>query len=283
MIFLYLSVSCFLEKIINYYKQSIIMNDLPNPIMSEDYNLVNDGFVDSSVLKEDSEFERDYSKVDLVDLIEQPAWKTILIDLVKSNKMDPWDIDVTLLTEQYIQKINSLESSSLRVPANAILACAILVKTKSRYLKLSSIEEDDEEVSEEKKELLMEEIPDLLASRSMREGKISLDELVESIEGIIQNTSVSKKNVKSIPRMEFDFDTTSIEDRLEEVFDLIKARVDSQGIVLFNSLLDENNNDHIIDTFLPVLFLMNSGKLLAYQEEFFGEIFVKLIQNNDTN
>jgi segregation and condensation protein A len=284
MIFLYLSVSRFSEKIINYYKQSIIMDDLPNPIVNEDYNLVNDGLVDSSVLKEDSEFERDYSKVDLVDLIEQPAWKTILVDLVKSNKMNPWDIDVTLLTEQYIQKINSLENSSLRVPANAILACAILVKTKSRYLKLSSIEDDDEEViNEEKKELLMEEIPDLLASRSMREGKISLDELVESIEGIIQNTSVSKKNAKNIPRMEFDFDTTSIEDRLEEVFDLIKARVDSQGIVLFNSLLDENNNDNIVDTFLPVLFLMNSGKLLAYQEEFFGEIFVKLIQNNESN
>ena len=34
--------------------------------------------------KDDSEYERDYSKVDLVDLIEQPAWKTILIDMCLS-------------------------------------------------------------------------------------------------------------------------------------------------------------------------------------------------------
>lgn len=227
--------------------------------------------------------ETDYSKVDLVDLIEQPAWKTILIDLVKSNKMNPWDIDVTLLTEKYIEKINNLENSSLRVPANAILACAILVRTKSRYLKLSSIIDDDFEDSEKivEQNNIFEDVPDLMASRSMREGRISLDELVESIEGIIQNNPVSKNNSRKIPRIDFDFDTTSIEEKLEEILGLIKQKVDSQGLVMFNSLLENNSNDNIIDTFLPVLFLMNSGKLLAYQEDFFGDIFIKLLEINN--
>ncbi len=271
MFFLYLRISrifVFLEKIINFINQSIIMPELP---------------IISTELDNEVEFERDYSKVDLVDLIDQPAWKTILIDLVKSSKMDPWDIDVSLLTEKYIAKINNLNSSSLRVPANAILACAILVKTKSRYLKLSSIEEDEEidEKSNEKQLFLVDEIPDLLAARSMREGRISLDELVESIEGIIQNTTPSRKTAKNIPRMEFNFNTTSIEERLEVVLNLVKQKVDSQGLVMFNSLLENNENDTVIDTFLPILFLMNSGKLLAYQEEFFGDIFVKLIQVED--
>ncbi|MEK6820785.1 MAG: hypothetical protein AABY11_00095, partial [archaeon] len=34
------------------------------------------------------------SSDDLVGLIDQPAWKTILISLVKNEKMDPWNIDV---------------------------------------------------------------------------------------------------------------------------------------------------------------------------------------------
>lgn len=244
MFFLYLRISrifVFLEKIINFINQSIIMPELP---------------IISTELDNEVEFERDYSKVDLVDLIDQPAWKTILIDLVKSSKMDPWDIDVSLLTEKYIAKINNLNSSSLRVPANAILACAILVKTKSRYLKLSSIEEDEEidEKSNEKQLFLVDEIPDLLAARSMREGRISLDELVESIEGIIQNTTPSRKTAKNIPRMEFNFNTTSIEERLEVVLNLVKQKVDSQGLVMFNSLLENNENDTVIDTFLPILF-----------------------------
>src|SRR3989338_6587440 len=57
----------------------------------------------------------------LVDLIDQPAWKTILLDIVKAEKMDPWNIDVIRLADLYLSKINLLERSNLRVPANAIL------------------------------------------------------------------------------------------------------------------------------------------------------------------
>jgi len=231
-------------------------------------------------------FERDYSKMDLVNLIDQPEWKTILIDLVKTNKMNPWNIDVSKLTEKYLDKINQMESLNLRVPANAILACAILVKTKSKQLKLSSLDEEDEkeELTEEQKQLFLEELPDLLASRSLREGRISLDELVNSIEDIIQQTEPKKNSLRNIPRMELNFDTISIEEKLGGVFDLIKQKADSQGIVLFNDLVELNDTNSIIDTFLPVLFLMNSGKILAYQEDFFGDIFIKLlVQNLDAN
>ena len=233
-----------------------------------------------SVAQETAEtaYERDYSQMDLVDLIDQPAWKTILIELVSSEKMDPWDIDVTALAEKYLKKVNELEHNNLRVPANAILACAILVKTKSKYLKLSSVEEDEEKekITEEQKQLMLEELPDLMCNRSFREGRISLDELVDSIEGIINKTNPKRSAARIIPRMELNFDTTSIEDKMGEVFDMIKAKVDSQGIVRFKDLCEEGISS-IVDTFLPVLFLMNGGKIIAYQEEFFGDIFVQLL------
>lgn len=225
-------------------------------------------------------FERDYSKIDLVDLIDQPAWKTILLDLVESEKMDPWDIDVVVLAEKYIKKISELETNNLRVPANAILACAILVKTKSKYLRLSSLDDEEEEqkITPEQRALFLEELPDLVANRSFREGKISLDELVSSIEDIIHRTTPKKNASKILPKMEINFDSTSIEEKMSLVYELIKQKVDSQGIVLFKDLILEESTDEIVDTFLPVLFLMNGGKLVAYQNEFFGEIFVQLIQ-----
>jgi segregation and condensation protein A len=271
----YVRVKFILAKIINFFLYYYIMPDAQ--VLEEVDKNVNN-------LDNEEEFERDYSKMDLVELIDQPEWKTILIDLVKTNKMDPWNIDVTDLTEKYLEKINNMESSSLRVPANAILACAILVKTKSKFLKLSSLDEEEEEeqLSEEQKELFLEELPDLVASRSMREGRITLDELVNSIEGIISQNEPRKTNTRNIPRMELNFDTVSIEDKLDGVYDLIKNRVDSQGIVLFNDLVENNEDNHsIIDTFLPVLFLMNSGKILAYQEDFFGDIFVKLLKEEN--
>ncbi len=232
-------------------------------------------FSDSEVV-----FERDYSKMDLVDLIDQPAWKTILIDLVESEKMNPWDIDVIGLTEKYIKKINELQGNNLRVPANAILACAILVKTKAKYLRLSSLDEKEKEavLTPEQRALMLQEIPDLMAGRLAREGRITLDELVMSIEDIIQRTTPKKNSSRSIPRIEINFDSTSIEEKMQEVLELIKMKVDSQGIVLFADLIIERDSvDVMVDTFLPVLFLMNNGKIIAYQNEFFGEIFVQLI------
>jgi segregation and condensation protein A len=224
--------------------------------------------------------ERDYSKMDLVDLIDQPAWKTILIDLVETEKMNPWDIDVIILSEKYLKKISELEGNNLRVPANAILACAILVKTKAKYLKLSSLDEKEAkiELTPEQKEMMLAQIPDLMSGRMSREGRITLDELVMSIEDIIQRTTPKKNSSRIIPRIEINFDATSIEEKLADVFELIKQKVDSQGIVLFRDLVDSDEVDSIVDVFLPVLFLMNSGKLIAYQNEFFGEIFVQIIK-----
>lgn len=227
----------------------------------------------------ESEYERDYSKMDLVDLIDQPAWKTILLDLVETEKMNPWDIDVVVLAEKYLKKISELEGNNLRVPANAILACAILVRTKSRYLRLSSLdpEKEKQELTEEQRALMMQEIPDLMNNRLAREGRISLDELVTSIEDIIQRTTPKKNGVRNIPRIEINFDPVSIEEKINEVLGLIRQKADSQGLVLFRDLASGADVDAMVDTFLPVLFLMNSGKVIAYQSEFFGEIFVKLV------
>jgi len=242
----------------------------------EDVEVVSDL---ASLESNESEFERDYSKMDLVDLIDQPAWKTILLDLVETEKMNPWDIDVILLAEKYIKKINELEGNNLRVPANAILACAILVKTKSKYLRLSSLEEKEEKpvLTEEQRAMMLAEIPDLMSNRMSRDGRITLDELVSSIEDIILRTTPKKNSARNIPRIELNFSSVSIEEKLAEVFDLIKSKVDSQGIVMFNDLVINSEVDSVVDTFLPVLFLMHNGKILAYQNEFFGEIFVKLI------
>src|SRR3989338_4866364 len=137
-------------------------------------------------------------RVDLVQLIDQPAWKTILIDLVKSNQMDPWNIDIADLAQKYLAKVQGLSGNDLRLPANAILCSALLLKFKSRVLKLSSIEELDpeeaallqqqEQAATEEKKFFDEYFPDLKLEHKVREGKVSLDALVDLIEGMLEKT-----------------------------------------------------------------------------------------------
>src|SRR3989338_4912023 len=152
-------------------------------------------------------------RVDLVQLIHQPAWKTILIDLVKSNKMDPWNIDIAALANQYLAAVQKMDGNDLRLPANAILCSALLLKFKARVLKLSSIEELDpeEEALLQKQELLAAEekkyfdeyFPDLKLEHKVREGKVSLDALVDLIEGMLEKTKKGGSDKHLIDRPDF--------------------------------------------------------------------------------
>jgi len=231
----------------------------------------------------------------LIDLIEQPAWKTILIELVKKERMDPWSIDIGLLTEKYLQKISALSGSDLRLPANAILASALLLKFKSNVLRLSEIE-DEEEFLEQKKQMSPEEraefdamLPELKSIRKIKEGKVSLDELVASIEKMLESSKKKKdsnflgreRTTFKIPMPDF-----KIDEAMDKVYKQIQKNADSQGLIMFSVLVKNHseNPQSVVRTFLPCLFLTNKGKINMWQEEFFGEIFLSInkpVQNGD--
>ena len=220
---------------------------------------------------------------DFVTLIEQPDWKTILISLVKSEKMDPWNIDVRILAQKYMEKIRSLQHSDLRLPANAILASAILLKFKARALRLTSIEE---EMDMDFKSLMTEEqllggmMPELVNPRLTREGKVTLDQLVESIEAILEKTKSKVQRElsgRNRPQFQIPFQGMNVAGVMEEVMQKTKAHADSTGLALFSHIIEGNKPSRVIELFLGLLFLVNNGKLAAWQDTLFGEIFVSTV------
>lgn len=228
--------------------------------------------------------------VDLVDLIDQPAWKTILLELVKKERMDPWAIDVADLSIKYLAKIREMESANLRVPANALLACAILVRLKARTIKLKSVQEIEDELvaaqeTEKQKILLETEIPELGPVRPLRPGMLSLDELVNTIESVLSTGREKQQRSLLLEGEDVEFKVIAseenIEERMTEVLEKIKKRADSQGLVLFSRLVDEASPLAHIRAFVPLLFLMNKGEILAWQEEFWGQIFIRLIREEE--
>lgn len=227
----------------------------------------------------------DSVRVDLVELIHQPTWKSILLDLVKTNKMDPWAIDIADLAERYLRKINALQEQSLRIPANAILCSAILLKYKSKTLRVSSIEEEEDDLSqlteerlrERQKLYLAEGIPELIAPRLVREGKVSLDDLVACIESVLEKTR-RKKFLAERKALEFriPFAQENIEERMRAVFEEIQKLADEEGLVLFSALVKDKTVIQMINIFIALLFLCNDEKIGLVQDEFFSEIFISL-------
>jgi len=187
------------------------------------------------------------------------------------------------LANLYWEKIQMLERQDLRVPANAILASAILLKLKARTIKISSVEEEEEEtkeISQEELAMIEETIPELRGQRQFREGKISLDELVGSIEEILEKTKQKKSILrgKEMPEFNLEFNKEKAEEHIKKILGRIRKRADSQGIVAFSALLDEKTPIEMVNCFMPVLFLANKGEINAWQEEWFGEIFISIVK-----
>lgn len=225
--------------------------------------------------------EEQLENVDLVSLIDQPAWKVILLELIKREKMDVWNIDVSILAQKYLEKIQQMQSISLRVPANAILVCAILVKTKSKFLRFPSLEEPEEKITEQQRLELEGMLPELTTTAKLREDVVTLNDLVSSIEEILAKAKFSEKPAL-IPRREvlfnLNFSEEDIDKKIEKLRLKLLERADSEGLVLFSDLIDEPSILEMVNTFIPLLFLMNKGRILMWQESFWGEIFVSILQ-----
>jgi len=71
----------------------------------------------------------------------------ILVEMAKSGKIDPWNIDIVDVTEKYFQKMIELKSLNLKVASRTFLFASILVRMQSNILTDLTLEEfqDNEE------------------------------------------------------------------------------------------------------------------------------------------
>ena len=76
-----------------------------------------------------------YEKIfEVIYAKDEVTWQRLLYELVKTEQMDLWDINISLLTKKYIDTIKKLKKLDFRVSGKVLLAAAILLKIKSnRY------------------------------------------------------------------------------------------------------------------------------------------------------
>ena len=72
----------------------------------------------------------------------------LLCHLIDKNKMDIYDINLSEITDQYIEYINQMEEMNLDVTSEFLVMSSTLLYLKSKHL-LPKAEEDEEEITEE--------------------------------------------------------------------------------------------------------------------------------------
>lgn len=224
-------------------------------------------------------------------LSKELSWQEIIYDLIQSEQLDPWDMDITLLASKYLDKIRELEEANFLVSSKVLLAASILLRIKSELLLSRYIKTLDEILFGKKEEtrkyeriFLDEEIPELLPKTPLpRLKKVTLQELMQSLERAIttEHRRIRKeislrnagRNINFIlPRVKIN-----IRERIMQVYGRIKEffrqKPDEK---LTYTMLTGTEREERIATFLPLLHLDNQGKVFLSQEKHFEEIYILL-------
>lgn len=221
------------------------------------------------------------------------GWQEIIYDLINTEQLDPWNVDIIILTDKYLKKIQKLEEADFFVSSKVLLAASLLVRIKSEILLNKYIKSIDEILfgkKEEKKYTmerieLEEEIPDLtLRSPLPRFRKVTLKELIDSLNKAIktENRRIKKEIINrnalressiSLPKKKF-----SIKDKIKEIFENLTFHFNEDKKRLkvpYSDFIGKEKEERIL-AFYPLLQLENQNKVWLHQEQHFDEIYIWL-------
>lgn len=219
--------------------------------------------------------------MDLPAIVAKPSWKQVLIELVATEKLDPWNIDIIKVADSFFSYVKKMEKFEFHIPANIILACAILLKYKSNALRFQSEEPQPDEPPPGPGE----PIPEIsLSWRIPPKRQITLSELMEEMERAIKYDAHERprKAVAQPPALELDLDNYDMESEIEALYARLKGTADSEGIILFSSLINGGGAEGIVSTLTPLLHLAQRKSVYLRQDKFFGEIFIN-VNGHETN
>lgn len=214
------------------------------------------------------------------------TWQTILYDLVRTEQMDPWDIDISLLTQRYLEMLKKLKETDFRLSGKVLLAAAILLKIKSNRL-VGDIDKLEELMTSTGEEEFYEDIEEIEQSEEgeatliprtpqPRKRKVSIYDLVGALQKALE---VKKRRVlRSIPTAEIEIpekkkDITLV---IKEIYEKIKNFFRTGKRLTFTNLIPSDKKEDKIFTFIPLLHLTHQQKIDLKQEEHFGEIEILL-------
>jgi len=136
------------------------------------------------------------------------GWQEIIYDLINTEQLDPWNVNVGILAEGFLRKVEQYEEMDFFVSGKVLLAAALLLRIKSEFILSKYLKSIDEilfgEKEKRKTELerieLDEEIPELVPRSPIpRYRKVTLNELIDSLNKAIitENRRIKKAIVNN--------------------------------------------------------------------------------------
>ncbi len=220
------------------------------------------------------------------------SWQGIIYDLINTEQLNPWDIDLVILTNRFLEKVRVLEEANFFISSKVLLAAALLLRIKSEVLLnyelprldeiLSGKKDEDKKYIQERIEL-DEDVPELIPRTPLpRFRRVSLQELMEALGKAIktENRRVEKGIILKKRREELEImvpkHTFNLQDKIKVVYSKLKELFSNREERLaFSELLQMSREDKI-PAFVSILHLDTQQRIWLEQEGHFEEIWILL-------
>lgn len=233
-----------------------------------------------------------------IDQFEGPL--DLMLHLIKENKLDLFDLDMNVLTTQYIEFIHQMKDLHLEIASEYLSELASLIEYKSKKLLPREEVQVEEEYEEDQRTKLVARLVEYQKYKEISE-KLRIDyenrqkhftrpvsPLVEQWSTPIESDTLENQSpyelLKAMNRVlqrmillkPYETKVTIKELSVEERLEQIKERLnDSNDMILFETLCDDCSSLHmVIVTFLSILDLIHQ-KWLDFTIDSEDHIYVK--------
>ena len=67
------------------------------------------------------------------------AWEQVIYDIIAAEGLDPWNLDLNLLSSSFLSYMNKIKELDFRIPAKYVIISSVILRMKSDNLKLLDI------------------------------------------------------------------------------------------------------------------------------------------------
>lgn len=217
----------------------------------------------------------------------------LLIHLIEKNKVDIYNIQIALITEQYLEYLKAMQSFDIEIASEFLLMAANLIQIKSRML-LPKPPPSDETEEEDPRQELAER---LSLYKEFKEIALHLGQMAKDREKCFARLPVEQEKYISLPadltlshlvlafaRLLESIDDEyalvsreeiSINDKMQDIVLLLEKN--GGRLEFAKTVFRQGGKREIIMAFLALLELIRLKKVLVIQEGVFSPIFLTLI------
>lgn len=226
----------------------------------------------------------------------------LLLHLIRENKIDIYDIPISVITRQYLEYIEMMKELNLDIAGEFLLMAATLIHIKSRML----LPVDEVLATEEQEDPRFELVQRLLEYQAFKEASLALKEREDEWSNVfgreIQEEDADAQGEEDLNLFDlslFDLmgafkklldksppevinitkETLTVKDRIAFIIE----GLENQDTIRFEDLFESTfTRSNLIVTFIALLEILRLGLARAYQDKDFGSIWIINPQRQST-